>query len=256
MNQNELLVRLTSADESERRDAREELHMLMNDEIARAYLDIIVSDAAEPARADAIVGLGPVIEEAGIDYLDDDVEFEESPELGPPVTREMFDEIVEKIRAIYTDESQPKLLRRRALEVLVRDPQDWLAQEIRKHYNSSDLDWKLTAVFAMGYITGFEDEIAATVRNAQEPILYEAVRAAGSMEVSAAAGRIRELAQSDTADRETRIVAIEALPFVDDDAEELLQELIGSDDEEIAEAAELALDELQAQEDAEELDED
>ena len=252
MNQNDLLTQLTADDEDVRREAREELHMLMDDAVARRYLDVIEGSGSDGVRADAIVGLGPVIEEAGIDYIDDELEFEESPELGPPVSREMFGTIVATIRKIYEDESQPKLLRRRALEVLVRDPQPWLEGEIRKQLASSDEDWKLTAVFAMGYVNGFEKEIMDALTSAGEPILFEAVRSAGSMELAAAAPRIRELAQSATVDPDTRLAAIEALPFVDDGAEEILRELVGSDDEEIAQTAEIALDELLFQDELDE----
>ena len=252
MDQNELLAQLTAEDEDVRREAREELHMLMDDTVARRYLDVIEGDASDGVRADAIVGLGPVIEEAGIDYMDDELEFEESPELGPPVSREMFGTIVATVRRIYEDESQPKLLRRRALEVLVRDPQPWLEGEIRKHLTSADEDWKLTAVFAMGYVNGFEKEITEAVQSAAEPILFEAVRSAGSQEIAATAPRIRELAQSATVDPDTRLAAIEALPFVDDGAEEILRQLVGSDDEEIAQTAEIALDELMYQDDLDE----
>lgn len=263
MDQKRLLTQLAADDQDVRREAREELHMLMDDTIARAYLDVIEGSAPEDVRADAIVGLGPVIEEAGMDYFDDDVELESMPELGPPVSREVFDTIITTVRRIYEDESQPKVVRRRALEVLVRDPQPWLEGEIRNHATSSDADWKLTAVFAMGYVNGFEKEITEAVHGAEEPILFEAVRSAGSQEIKATAKRIRELAQSESIDPDTRLAAIEALPFVDSDCEEILQELISSENEEVAQTAEAALDELQMWEgiddeddEEEELDED
>ena len=89
------------------------------------------------------------------------------------------------------------------------------------------------------------------------------MRSAGSQEIKATAKRIRELAQSESIDPDTRLAAIEALPFVDSDCEEILQELISSENEEVAQTAEAALDELQMWEgiddeddEEEELDED
>jgi hypothetical protein len=239
---NRLIAKLTDPDEDVRAEAREELSMRMDDDIARAYLDIAASDAGEEVRGDVIVGLGPIIEEAGMDY---DVEdFELAPEFGPGITRETFESIVRELRGIYEDEAQPKLVRRRALEVLVRDPQEWQSAEIRRLFASGDEQWKLTAIFAMGHVEGFESEIAAIVGSEKGLLLYEAVRAAGRMEVRAAATRIREIAVSESAETELRLVAIEALPGVDPDCEEVLQELMESEDEEIAVAAEDALDEL------------
>jgi hypothetical protein len=239
---NRLIAKLTDPDEDVRAEAREELSMRMDDEIARAYLDIAASDAGEEIRGDVIVGLGPIIEEAGMDYAVE--EFELVPEFGPGISRETFESIVNEVRAIYEDEAQPKLVRRRALEVLVRDPQPWQAAEIRRLFASEDEQWKLTAIFAMGHVEGFGSEIAAVVGSEKGLFLYEAVRAAGRMEVEAAAKRIRQIALSESAETELRLVAIEALPGVDRDCEEVLQELLESDDEEIVVAAEDALDEL------------
>jgi len=239
-----LLLQLTDPDADVRAEAREELTMLMDDDIARAFLDVASSDAGEEIRADAIVGLGPIIEEAGMDFSDDDSGFAFDPDLGPGISRETFDSIIREIRALYEDEAQPKLIRRRAFEILVRDPQPWQSVEIRKHFGGSDPLWKLTAVFGMGYVAGFEKEIAATVAAADDHLLYEAIRSASSMEVSAAAKRIRHLATSKDTDHDLRLVSIEALPNVDPNSDEILESLAESRDREIAETAQAALDEL------------
>src|SRR5213075_729911 len=161
---------LTDPDEETRASALEELALVMNDEIAQALLDIAESDAAEDVRVDAIIALGPVIEECGTDY-DDEAEFDFGPELGPPVSRETFDAIVRRLRALYDDKTQATMIRRRVFEVLVRDPQPWHSKEIRRHFASADPEWRLTAVFAMGQITGFERTIAETVSTAEGPLL-------------------------------------------------------------------------------------
>ena len=178
------------------------------------------------------------------------------PEMGPPVSRETFASIVSRIRGLYSDEKQPKLIRRRAFEVLIRDPQPWHREDIRNHFASADDDWRLTALFAMGHITGFEREIAAAVETAEELLLFEAVTAAGRMEVSAAAPRIRAPAMSRAADLDTCIAAIYALPHVDLDSFELLESLEQSRNRDIAEAAGDAVQELLMFADVGEDDED
>jgi len=255
MDNNRLIAQLTDPDEDVRAGARLELSERMDDSIARAFLDIGASDADKEIRAETIVELGPVIEEAGIDY-DDDVDFGFSPELGPSVSRETFDAIVREICNLYEDEAQPQIVRRRAFEVLVRDPQPWQMPEIRKHFASDDPLWKLTAVFAMGYVTGFDKEIAATVASASDLLLYEAVCAAGAMRVSATGERIRGLATSEKTEPELRLAAIEALPDVDPDCFDILDALAASSDVEIAATAEAALEDLSMEEDSEEFDDE
>src|SRR5436305_15109712 len=163
-----LLAELTDPDEETRAAILDEISLEMDDEIAQALLDIAASDAAEGARTCAIVAFGPVIEECGNDYMEGGIDF--GPEMGPSVSREMFASIVAGLRGLYSDESQPKLVRRRAFEVLIRDPQPWQRKAIREHFASADDDWRLTALFAMGHMTGFEREIAAAVKTVEAPL--------------------------------------------------------------------------------------
>jgi hypothetical protein len=244
METNQLLAMLTDPDQDTRDEALEELALLMDDQIAQALLDVAGSDASDEVRSDAIAALGPVIEECGDEYFEG-ADFDFGPELGPPVSRETFALIVPTLRALYDDDAQPTLVRRRTFEVLVRDPQKWLSKEIRKHFASKDPDWRLTAVFAMGFIAGFEQMIAETVSTAEGQLLFEAVIAAGRMSVSAAASRIHTLATSKEADLDLRLAAIEALRHVDSDCSDTLEELTGSSKPEIAEAAEAALEDLE-----------
>lgn len=250
-----LLAQITDDDEEVRAEAIDELTDRMDDDLARAFLEVASSDAAEQVRADVIIGLGPIIQEAGEDYFDDE-DFGFGPELGPPVSREMFATIVGEVRGLYEDDAQPKLVRRRAFEVLVRDPQSWLATEIQKRFASDDPEWRLTAVFGMGYVAGFEKEIAAAVKSEEGLLLFEAVRAAGSMEVSAVAKRIRELVTSKSTDSDLRLAAIDALPHVDRDSFDLLKRLSRSADEDVAAAAEAALAELSLAKSIDEEDDD
>lgn len=261
MDKNRLIAELTNPDEETRHEAREQLHEMMDDEIARALLDIALSDASVEARADAVIGLGPAIEEASWEYGDDadDVD-DDDPDLDPPISRDTFETVVREVRALYDDEKQPKLIRRRALEVLVRDPQEWQAPEIRKHFGTKDAEWMRTAVFAMGHVPGFAKEIGDLVNSTSDSdLLYEAVRAAGRQEVRSVAPRLRELAVSNKGDKDVRLAAIYSLPDVDDDCFEILDELSRSQNSEIAEVAEAALEELQmnlGSDDLDDLDED
>jgi len=240
---NSIIKALTDPDPEVRESAHEELAVEMNDDLAEAIVDIATGQWSDDIRAEAIIALGPLIEECGDDY-DHALGFEWAPEYGPPVSRETFGTVVEQIRAIYDDESAPKLLRRRAFEVLVRDPQPWQRDEIRKHYASNDEEWRLTAIFGMGSMTGFEEDLLVALENSQGLQLFEAVRAVGQMAIKRAASTIRHLASSTNTDRDLRFAAILALPNVDNDAYEFLEKLSRSKDRELAEVAREALDEV------------
>lgn len=242
MDTSALLEQLTSGDEEARADAREELSLHMNDEIAAAFLEIAKGNRDDRVRADTIIGLGPIIEEAGYDYTD--TEADDLGEFGPPISRKTFETIQRELRAIFEDESQPKIVRRSALEALVRDPQQWQVDAVRKLVASDDADWRVTSVFAMGYVPGFESDIMRMLETSEGALLYEAVRAAGRGEMSDAAPKLRTIASDERADTDLRAAAIEALPYVDDECDELLEELSNHENEEIAEAAEYALEEL------------
>mgnify|MGYP000533564459 CR=1 FL=1 len=236
---------LTDPDPDTRAEAYEELSLEMNDELAAAILALTSGDEPDEIRADAIVALGPVIEECGIEY-DEGLELEPVPEFGPRVSRETFTAITEQLRAMYADESQPKLVRRRVFEVLVRDPRPWQRDEIRRWLATSDEDWRLTAVFAMGQMTGLEKELLGVLETAEGLMLEEAVRAAGRIGLTGAGRLIHDLAASKTTGRDLRFEAILALPHVDPDSFDLLDELSSSKDRELAAVAEAALEDFHA----------
>jgi uncharacterized protein (UPF0147 family) len=212
----------------------------MDESIAPIIIDLIRSDAEEELRARAAIALGPTLEECEMDG------FEDSDLDEPVITRQLFEEIQRTLRSVYHDPSAPKIVRRRALEASIRAPQSWHAGAVRSSYLSGDEDWQVTAVFCMGFLEGFEAEIIEALQHDSYPILFEAVRAAGNACLDSASRFIRSIAADETADRDLRIVAIEAIPNVAiPDAHELLASLSISEDEQIEEAALLAIEELE-----------
>ena len=234
---------LIDADPEVRADAREELLIDMDDEIADGFLAIASGDASDEVRGDAIIGLGPILEECGDEYLEGEKPFFADEEMAPPLSFAAFERMRTGLRALYADESQPTLVRRRAFESLVRDPQPWHRDEIKRLAASGDKDWIRTAVFSMAYFDGFDEVTLAMLNHDDSELVFEAVRAAGARELTASAERMRFLARS-AEDRDVMMEAITSLPYVDPDALDLLDELAESDDEDVAEAAEAARDEL------------
>jgi len=210
--------------------------VVMDDRMAGLLLSIVESpDEPDQLRAKAAISLGPALGEADTDGFDD--EFAE-----PSISEMMFRRICATIRRIYSDDHAPKEVRRRVLEAAVRAPQDWHRDAVLAAYSSDDEDWKLTAVFCMGQIQGFEEQILEMLESRNPKIQVHAIHAAGVWEVDEAWPHIAALLDPPTANKSLLLAAIEAAGSIRPrEATEVLAELADSKDEEIAEAVSEAL---------------
>lgn len=208
---------------------------VMNDALAHALVAIVGNGAeAEELRAQAAISLGPVLEEA---YIDEFVD----PEF-VPISEKTFDKITHALYTAFLDTGLPKLLRRRILEGSVRAPQDWHAEAIRTAYASDDPEWKLTAVFCMNHVSGFDAEIVEALGSTDPDIRYEAVTAAGNWEVEAAWPQVSALVTAGDTEKELLLAAIEAVANIRPlEAGPLLVDLVHSEDEDIVETAHEAM---------------
>jgi hypothetical protein len=221
------------ADESDRLLAAELAgdFTVINDQLADALLSILCNaDESEKLRGNAAISLGPALEYADTDGFDD-------PDY-VPISEQTFRTIQETLQKLYTDAGIPKEVRRPILEASVRAPQDWHRDAIRDAYSSGDEDWKLTAVFCMQFVRGFDDQILESLDSNNPDIHYEAVCAAGNWEVDGAWSHIVELVTSDETEKSVLLAAIDAVAGIrPQEAGAILVDLTDSDDEDVAEAA-------------------
>ena len=203
---------------------------VINDELADALLSILRSgDESEALRGQAAISLGPVLEQADMDG------FEEAD--GVPIAERTFHRIQESLRKLYMDAGVPKDVRRRILEAAVRAPQDWHREAARAAYASDDEAWRLTAVFCMRFIRGFDEQILEALDSGNPDIHYEAVCAAGNWGVDAAWPHIAALVTSGDTDKPLLLAAIEAVASIRPrEAAEILDDLTDCDDKDIVEA--------------------
>jgi hypothetical protein len=209
--------------------------VVINDELAEVLLAILGnSREAEDLRAGAAISLGPVLEHAFVFEFDDPDEV--------PITEQTFLRIQESLRKLYLDAGVPKLVRRRVLEGAVRAPQDWHQDAIRAAYTSGDEEWQLTAVFAMRWVKGFDEQIMEALESDDEEVFYQAICAAGSAELEPAWPYVSEIIELEREDKELLLAAIEAVPCIRPQAAaEMLMALTTSDDEDIVMAAHEAM---------------
>lgn len=208
---------------------------VVNDELVDALLSILPSpDESAELRGQAAISLGPVLEHADTD------EFEDPDDV--PITEQTFHRIRDSLRQLYADAGVPEKVRRAILEAAVRAPQDWQLGAVRAAYASDDEAWRLSAVFCMRFVRGFDEQILAALESGNPDIHYEAVCAAGSWGVDAAWPHIAALVTSGDTDKPLLLAAIDAAAGIRPrEAVEVLADLTDSEDEDIAEAAHEAL---------------
>ena len=231
------VLRDRQADEADRLMAAELAGdcVVVNDELATALLAIVAdSSEAEEIRAIAAISLGPALEHADVDEFDDPDD--------TLISEIMFRRIKKSLRSMYADSDVPKLVRRRILEASVRALQEWHADAIRSAWYSEEEEWKLTAVFGMEYVRGFDDQILEALGSDNPEIELEAVGAAGAWELAAALPHVKALLESRDTGKLLLLAAIEAASYLaPEDTPMLLAGFTDSDDEDIADAAHEAL---------------
>jgi len=203
---------------------------VIDDELAEALLSIVRSgDETEELRGKASISLGPALEHAAA------TGFEDADDI--LLSEEVFLEIQRYLRELFLDADVPQDVRRRILEASVRAPQAWHRDAVRAAYSSDDEAWKVTSVFCMRFVSGFDDQILEALDSGDPAIQYQAVCAAGDWEIDAAWRHIAALVTWDEIDKPLLLAVIEAVASIrPEEAPEILGDLADSDDEEIVEA--------------------
>ncbi len=205
---------------------------VINDELANTLTAIIRNpEASVPLRVQAAVALGPVLEQADTDGIDE----AEAVSVGPRTIRGIRD----LLKRIHLDLGVAKELRRRSLEAAVRAPENWQKEAIKTAYLSGDREWMLTAVFAMRWVQGFDEQILDALQNDDAEIVCEAVEAAGNWGLDEAWPDVVAFVQDPATPKNLLLAAIGAVGYIrPEEASEVLKDLEDSGDEDIAEAVE------------------
>lgn len=225
---------------------------LIDEDMTTELLAIVRSDAAPEIRGSAAIAFGPTLEDEHLDRL----AAEGAGSAASETASALAVRIQAALREAFEDTSQPKLVRRRALEASVRGPLDWHPDAIRGIADSEDEDWRLTALFCMGNSEGFDEQVLDALQAASGDMLVTAVRAAEDLVLEDAGPRLLELAAGDTP-MDVRSAAIYALGTIrPDGAQELLEALAVADDPEVASLADAVLAEMEDDDWEDEDDED
>ena len=205
--------------------------VILSEEIAGALLAILkAGEEEDDLRSAAAISLGPGLEEAD---LGDD----EDPDDFPALSDSFIRDLQKSLHKLYSDPRVPADVRRSTLEASVRNPQDWHSKAVRDAYASKDSDWRLTSVFCMRYVRGFEKEILESLESTDPEIHYNAVEAAGNWELDEAWPHISRLVTSKNTEKSLLLAAIWAAAAIRPSEIHIIEPLSDSYDEDIAEAA-------------------
>lgn len=222
----------------------------VNDELVEVLLLVLrTTEEPEELRTQAAISLGPVLEDADIADFED-------PE-DSAIAERTFQTAQETLHNLYLDGRVPKAVRRAILEASVRAPRDWHPDAIRAAFSSDDEDWKLTAVFCMQFVRGFDEQILSALKSPNAAIRACAVSAAGAWQVQAAWPYVAALVTSPGTDKALLLAAIDAVAGIrPEEAPGVLADLVESDDEDIAEAVFEALAVAEGDSDGEDEDDE
>jgi len=206
--------------------------VVIDDELARTLLRVGVdSEESEELRVEALLSLGPALEEMDLGFLDEVLD-------EPPLGAGTWNEIREGLRGLYLDPSVPKIVRRRALEASIRSPREWHRGAVRAAYHDGDPEWRITALFCMGYLMEFEERIVESLESDDPRVRFEAVRAAVVGDLEEAWRKIQPILLEEDPHRDVLLAAIESVyELCPEAAEEHLGPFLDAPDPQVADAA-------------------
>jgi HEAT repeat protein len=214
------------------------IRLLWEDEdrkLAPIFIGMMEDDPDHQVRATAASALGL------FEYLG---ELEEIPE-------ETHELVEDKLLAVAQGEDHP-LVRRRALESLGYSSREEVEDLLRESYERGNSEWLASALFAMGRSAEekWGPAIMRMFGHDQPDVREEAVRAAGELELSTARDSLMDLVTEDP-DEDVQLAAIWSLSQIGGaGVRPLLERLFEeTEDEEIADLIEEALENLSFTED-------
>jgi hypothetical protein len=225
------------ADPSDRLQAAEMAGdlVVINDPMAEALLTLLKNqNEADALRGKAATALGPALEHGAL------FEFEDPDDI--VLSEPVFRKVQQSLQHIFQDKDVPKDVRRKALEASVRAPLAWHPKAVEAAFKVDDDDWRLTAVFCMRYIMGFDALILDALESSHPGIRYQAVLAAGSWGVKKAWPHIANLLDPKSEDEPLLLAAVQAASGLDlPQAATALKGLLGSGNNTLVDAVNEAL---------------
>lgn len=181
--------------------------LVKSDEVAALVVSILQDrNASEALRGQAAISLGAALEHGDTFGFDDPQDI--------MLSETCFQQVTALLQRLYFDAETPQLVRRRVLEAAVRAPADWQRDPVQAAYTHEERDWRVTAVFCMRFIRGFEQEIIESLESPDSDIHYEAICAASNWAIDAAWSHLVSLVTHGQPDKHLLLAAIDAIAHI------------------------------------------
>lgn len=160
------------------------------------FLELMENDPSMEVRAAAASALGKYV------YLG------ETDEIPAETLQNVEDALL-----LLATSNEPVLIRRRALESLGFSHREEVAKLIERAFSSKEKDWLTSALYAMGRSADkhWEKQVISMLGNDDEEIRYEAVRAAGELELKSAREKLLDDIHEGIDDFDLRMATIWSL---------------------------------------------
>jgi HEAT repeat protein len=205
-----------------------------DDKLVPKFIHIMQHDADEVVRATAASALGMFV------YLGELEEIDEK----------LLKQIETALLNVMNNPKESSLVQRRVLEALGYSSREEVPALIEKAYHKEDEQWQSSAIFAMGRSSDgrWEDYVLKSL-DAQDEIQFEAVRAAGELEMESARTPLLALLDmgEDDLDEDLRDAVIWSLSKIGgEDVRDVIEKMMDeTDDDEVLEFLQNALDNLE-----------
>lgn len=222
--------------EARLRAARLAGHLYHDEGTVALLTDIAAAEPDPEVRARAAVALGPALEDCdtslGLPY-------------GTEVSEATFERACQVLERVARDPALPKVVRRRALEGAVRAPRGWQEALIRRACGETDPEWRMTGVFCAARYPDLHGLALEALDDAELEVRIEAVRAVGEIGAREEVARLIRLVEARDTPPDLRLAAVGSLGEMGvSQAVPALTSLLSSDDADLADAAEAALEEI------------
>lgn len=193
---------LTDADPVARATAIRLLWQSQNEDLVPKLLNLLKDDPESIVRAAAATGLGIFVYQGELE------------EISEETYQNLVDRLIQK--HLSTDDD---LVRRCALESLGYATHPELPDLIQRAYNSNYDEWLQSALIAMGRSCDqrWRDPVLTMINHPDNLVCYEAVRAAGELELKDAREAIFDLLEAGTDDDDLYFAAIWSLTKIGGD---------------------------------------
>lgn len=177
--------------------------------VVRAFCTIIKnSEESYELRSSAISGLSDILAEVSSPEYQAEIKFVDPNE--DIIKISDFDEVRQLLQQIFYNKHEIPEIKRRALEVSATLPDIWHSEAIKEAYADGDVAWRLTALYCMRFVDGFEKEICQELLSRNADMQQYALIAVKMKKIASVWPQVRGIIEAERINEDVFYAALEA----------------------------------------------